>query len=565
MNFTSYSQIEQAYNQLQFDLALSENTSLFSEMHNYISENIVELPYCEDVFTEAKDGKNFLERIWDFIVGIWNAIKKFVVMIFRAARQLFTGKSENDKLIETLENNSEEIADNIQNKPAAEVVKVLTELFVSEKKSEEKSPEVKKESAYLSEAKAMDLYNAKVKEALERLATNIPKGISFKEYLDNPTHNKEMLNMLNNFRRAYGLSDIESIPKRITILMRNRLAVNSILLDLADLIYSDEGEKYWNELGKSIFETRYKDGRFKINDKNDLANLFIRHKVANADMTKGISMLNNNILRMILSDKAFSGYLSKIQKLNGIVATRDQNSKYKTINNWEAFDKIWRSLDISKILRNRGNLVLHQIWLLSFVKTIEDMDTIIAEGPDDTTPSISTNHLTHYFKNLNAYFSNNSFNSDTNKRIEDENRNEIFTIWGSRIKDNIDSVKPAFQGMGHIDIKKYKAMIAEKVKPALKVPVEEAKGKYDAIHNMFSTKANKEALEPKSINDKPLYYLPDTYANNNYSLRTQLSNSLLFYLKEFNYSLNVLNGFRGQINLLTFKRSLLSSLQKFCQ
>ena len=134
MNFTSYSQIEQAYNQLQFDLALSENTSLFSEMHNYISENIVELPYDEIVFTEAKDGKNFLERIWDFIVGIWNAIKKFFGMLFRAVKQLFTGKSETEKLIEKLENNSEDIADSIQNKPAAEVVKVLTELFVPEKK-----------------------------------------------------------------------------------------------------------------------------------------------------------------------------------------------------------------------------------------------------------------------------------------------------------------------------------------------------------------------------------------------------------------------------------------------
>ena len=545
MNFTSYSQIEQAYNQLQFDLALSENTSLFSEMHNYISENIVELPYSEDVFTEAKDGKNFLERIWDFIVGVWNAIKKFFGMLFRAVKQLFTGKSETEKLIEKLENNSEEIADNIQNKPAAEVVKVLTEMFVPEKKEE-----VKKESvSYLSEAsKPMDLYNSTLKNKLEKLATTLPKGIKFQDYIDDPQNKKQILSILNDLRKSYGLSEAESIPKRIAILMENRLKVNGLLLDLADLIYSEEGNECWYKLGKDSLEKMEKSHMTIIKNKNDLAGLLLRFSFDEVTAFKGIATKNEDFFKMLSSDSAFSRYLTKLKRLYKITS---ENFKFHTYTNYNAFHNIWRSLDVVQTLCARSKLIMHQIDLVRFIKMIEKMDTIIARGGIGfaDSHSKSPNHLTYYFQYRGGYF----------------NKSGIWGSWSENIDIDTDDEfkKPNFQGI-NIDIQKYKTMINEKVKPALKVPIEEVKNSgYNPYKNEFDSKRDREKFEPQSINDKPLYYIPDTYANSKESIRGELSNSLMFYIKNINDSLRILNDFRGKINVYTFKQSLLHSLYNF--
>ena len=103
MGFRTYRELEEAYNNLESEYLLRENTSLFSEMHNYISENIVELPYCESYFTEASS-KNILQKIWDFIVKCWKNLVSFISKIGNILKRLVSNSEKAldrlDKLIE---------------------------------------------------------------------------------------------------------------------------------------------------------------------------------------------------------------------------------------------------------------------------------------------------------------------------------------------------------------------------------------------------------------------------------------------------------------------------------
>lgn len=102
MGFRTYREAEEAYNNLETSLLLNENISLFSEMHNYISENIIELEYNSyDIFTESK---NLLQQIWDFLVNAWNTIVKVCKNFFKMIGDLVSSVKKIEKAVNLIAN-----------------------------------------------------------------------------------------------------------------------------------------------------------------------------------------------------------------------------------------------------------------------------------------------------------------------------------------------------------------------------------------------------------------------------------------------------------------------------
>lgn len=108
---------------------------IFTEMHNYISENIIELPFDAEVFTEEDDNverksvwdKNkkgwsgFWENVWAVIKNIWNNFWRFIRAI----------GSYNDTIkpqeAQKIADKAEEVAKDLEQKSEQEVQKAVEE------------------------------------------------------------------------------------------------------------------------------------------------------------------------------------------------------------------------------------------------------------------------------------------------------------------------------------------------------------------------------------------------------------------------------------------------------
>ena len=552
MNFTSYSQIEQAYNQLQFDLALSENTSLFSEMHNYISENIVELPYSEDVFTEAKDGKNFLERIWDMIVGIWNAVKKFVVMIFRAVRQLFTGKSENDKLIEKLENNSEEIADNIQNKPAAEVVKVLTEMFVPEKKEE-----VKKESVYLSEANNKIIFNNKgllnglidrkkwngdLIKAFNRISTKIPAGLTFKEIVENNKYwdiYKELFDDYLGLNQEMCVAMFGETPyyfkhhdeKKFNQAMDKFFDVIEKILKLNVCITS---------IIEFLFDEKYEEGWKSTTVEYEFTNKYTH--VSKQELLGNSTQSNINSKILTKLSKSFLN----IEGVQNILTEQD----LKRLTNLSAFGQAFKA---------RLSMQSSYDDYLAFIITLKAMNEINYFSPTATPESDDFNY---YFKFLPA---DSNFVRPTRSIVQNKYNNEFFHFSSA---DEIDNLIKKYQ-LESFTFSKMKSgqsarmdsvkkIIDTKIKPKTvsSIPV---KGYRTDIE--FYRKNSGSEVRGINNSKQQLVSLPDSLTNSQGSMKFLVSNSILTILNNYNRALKVLNDFKNQVNQVYLRKDIIQKLE----
>lgn len=607
MNFTSYSQIEQAYNQLQFDLALSENTSLFSEMHNYISENIVELPYNEIVFTEAKDGKNFLERIWDFIVGIWNAIKKFFGMIFRAVKQLFTGKSETEKLIEKLENNSEDIADSIQNKPAAEVVKVLTELFVPEKKSEE----IKKESvSYLSEANEP----IEIRKIFDKLAAlTKDKDITWEDLWKNKETRDlidEIYKLVNNkkFNKyQHSVNEVSFLQRLLLFKLRQ----NDILLNIIDMIYN---EKYYY-IGRTDQLYNHFDYDQFEKESFSIAMKYFNKEISNNEADILYSKLEPKKEQLI--PRGSSNVESAVHKflepyMDSLLSSI--NKKYNIVSK-DIIKQVVEETDLYKAILAKAMLVFSYTKLIILILTRDDRNVIYSFEPrNNVTPSIYDFNYYYYLDKkygpnivapTNVYnagpsgvkgkfvFKKEKYNSLL-KSLKDAHDNILGDISKPLPEIDIQHVKMMFElsiiplnilnpniPLSQIEQNTERFSIYRKCKTDIdyykimgkgvpKVQVEnfnqhfnfEDHKKRMLHYNHFSFKNGQPG--PKNETKEDVYFVSRYLTNANGSMRFLLSNTFMYWTKIHNDSLKTLTLYKNKLNYLTINKSILNSIAKIC-
>ena len=96
---------------LYLEAAAKENAiGIYTEMHNYINDNIVTLDYDVDLFTEAfswDKSKGFWANIWAWILNVWGAIKQLFLSLF--GKNETVSKEEAEKLKTAAQNASEKV------------------------------------------------------------------------------------------------------------------------------------------------------------------------------------------------------------------------------------------------------------------------------------------------------------------------------------------------------------------------------------------------------------------------------------------------------------------------
>ena len=298
---------------------------IFTEMHNYISENIIELPFDAEVFTEEDDNverksvwdKNkkgwsgFWENVWAVIKNIWNNFWRFIRSI----------GSYNDTLkpqeAQKIADNAEAVAKDLEQKSEQEVqqavqenpepvkeaiTKVVNCLEMFTKQGErlaklnERIEKINKITAPLrknhDKQQTIDKLNNEMKSVAKGLRTSDDYKNELQKIIDNPksVDRAKMLTMLLGIKEA--MENLNSTSTNIS--SARAMAKSSCLIAMASLdlyiniIQQQSGSSKLEPTAKAFFQNE--DIMDKITDNVQISSELVKFYIKNkSNMTKFIA------------------------------------------------------------------------------------------------------------------------------------------------------------------------------------------------------------------------------------------------------------------------------------
>ena len=123
--------------QLELEKVRLETVKLYNEMNSFINENIVELDYDSELYTEDTDNKDkaWYEKVWDWIRGVFQKIGDFFKNLFKKKEETKEEEKEEAKdasdLSRDLEEDKAEIDENaVTDEEALEVLAEQVQLGI---------------------------------------------------------------------------------------------------------------------------------------------------------------------------------------------------------------------------------------------------------------------------------------------------------------------------------------------------------------------------------------------------------------------------------------------------
>lgn len=176
--------------------------NIFTEMHNYISENIVELPYDAELFTEEERSED--SNVWDkndkgfagFFRNIWRVIKNIFAKFWELIKSFIGIQSKKvvseEKIIEVVKN-SKELEQKINQFPDTGLRALNSKIDSAQEFLSALEEIVQYMNTYIAELEKREYVDA-VPDALKKVVEDITKfGI---EPLKNGTFSKDKFQLL---------------------------------------------------------------------------------------------------------------------------------------------------------------------------------------------------------------------------------------------------------------------------------------------------------------------------------------------------------------------------------
>lgn len=254
---------------------------IFTEMHNYISENIIDLPFDAEVFTEEDDNverksvwdknkkgwKGFWDNVWAVIKNIWNNFWRFIRSIGSyndtikpQEAQKIADKAEN--VAKDIEQKSEqEVQKAVEEKKEvvketftdiSQVVDLLQKSFTKLEEIDDKASkaETKAQNTYKAGSKALDNRLKEIKREKKENIKNVKDKIkSIVETLSNdPTQFKDskslLVSLLKQIAGKFNPSKVEAENKLINAIRSLLVAtmIDGKLIFKVLSLYSSQGD-----------------------------------------------------------------------------------------------------------------------------------------------------------------------------------------------------------------------------------------------------------------------------------------------------------------------------------
>lgn len=124
ITFNNYTECVKVYNELEKERIQIEHVNLYNEMNSFINNNIVELDYDSELYTEEVSNKKqkWYEKLWEWIKKVWAKIVTFFVgdksLIKKQAKEIEDHKEEiekNSSSSEYISSHSSEISSSLGN------------------------------------------------------------------------------------------------------------------------------------------------------------------------------------------------------------------------------------------------------------------------------------------------------------------------------------------------------------------------------------------------------------------------------------------------------------------
>lgn len=213
--FNSYQEFKEEYNSIEEYYSFKSTKDLFTEMHHYISENIIDLPsnlYLEDVTGPAgtvkelpgdhtpslnKKGSktNILEKIWQFIVKCWNSIGNFFKIIIKLVKNIAVNS---EKILSRLDKTCELLNDKFGKDTPG-----MKEVFArADTETETKVFEAIKND-YMSLFGEIGSISPEIKNDINEIHQIISTGRFPKDKIISPEHTKANIAAVITFNKAY--------------------------------------------------------------------------------------------------------------------------------------------------------------------------------------------------------------------------------------------------------------------------------------------------------------------------------------------------------------------------